>query len=75
MSNTIGIRELLEMLTAELDDLPDRRQPSPNTRYTVKDALLGANERIFYAIAVVFSPSTPDAQPSGSRQRRQFVWY
>ena len=61
MSDAIGIPELLEMLTAELDDLPDQRQASPNRRYTVKDALLSANERVFYAIAVVFSPSTPDA--------------
>jgi len=42
MSDAIGIRELLLMLTAQLDDLPDRRQPSPNTTYTVKDALLSA---------------------------------
>lgn len=40
MAETIRIQLLLEMLTAELDELPDERKPSNNTKYTVKEALL-----------------------------------
>lgn len=36
MGLAIGMPELLSMLTDELDNLPDERQPSNNTRYTVE---------------------------------------
>ena len=42
MGLAIGMPELLSMLTAELDDLPDERKPSNNTKYTVEEALLSA---------------------------------
>lgn len=42
MGYSIGIPELLSMLRAELDDLPDERKPSNNTKYTVEEALLSA---------------------------------
>lgn len=42
MALTIGMPELLSMLTAELDDLPDERKPGNNTRYSVEEALLSA---------------------------------
>ena len=38
MSQMIGVPELLSMLEAKLDDLPDERKQSNNTRYTVKQA-------------------------------------
>ncbi len=38
----IGMPELLSMLSAELNDLPDERKPSNNTRYTVKEAIKSA---------------------------------
>ena len=42
MSLAIRMPELLSMLTAELDDLPDERKPSNNTRYTVEEAMKSA---------------------------------
>lgn len=42
MGLAIGMPELLLMLTAELDDLPDERKPSNNTRYTVEEAIKSA---------------------------------
>ncbi len=42
MGYSIGMPELLSMLRAELDDLPDQRKPSNNTKYTVEEALLSA---------------------------------
>ena len=42
MGYSIGMPELLSMLRAELDDLPDERKPSNNTKYTVEEALLSA---------------------------------
>ena len=42
MSQMIGVPELLSMLEAKLDDLPDERKQSNNTRYTVKQAFLSA---------------------------------
>lgn len=42
MTETIRMQWLLSMLTAELDDLPDERKPSNNTKYKVREALLSA---------------------------------
>jgi hypothetical protein len=42
MGLAIGMPELLSMLTAELNNLPDERKPSNNTKYTVEEALLSA---------------------------------
>ena len=42
MGLAIGMPELLLMLTAELDNLPDERKPSNNTRYTVEEAMKSA---------------------------------
>ncbi|MGB5632814.1 MAG: hypothetical protein WBM44_10690 [Waterburya sp.] len=39
MGLAIGMPELLSMLTAELNNLPDERKPSNNTKYTVEEAL------------------------------------
>lgn len=47
MGLAIGIPELLSMLTAELDDLPDERKPSNNSKYTVEEALLSAISAFF----------------------------
>ncbi len=41
MGLAIGMSELLSMLTAELDDLPDERKQGNNTKYTVEEALKG----------------------------------
>jgi hypothetical protein len=42
MDLAIGMPELLSMLRSELNDLPDERKPSNNTKYTVAEALLSA---------------------------------
>ncbi len=42
MGLAIGIPELLSMLTAELDDLPDERKQGNNTKYKVEEALKSA---------------------------------
>ncbi len=42
MGLAIGMPELLSMLRAELDNLPDQGKPSNNTKYTVEEALLSA---------------------------------
>ncbi len=52
MALTIGMPELLSMLTAKLDDLPDERKPSNNKKYTVKEALLSA-----FSVFFLQSPS------------------
>ncbi len=39
MALTIGMPELLSMLTAKLDDLPDERKPSNNKKYSVYNCL------------------------------------
>lgn len=50
MPQPIGVPELLSILRSELDDLPDKRQQSNNSRYTVEEAFLSA-------FAVFFSQS------------------
>lgn len=42
MSLAIGMPELLSMLTVSLENLPDKRKTSNNTKYTVEEALLSA---------------------------------
>lgn len=42
MGLAIGMPELLSMLNRELEDLPDERRPSNNTKYTVTETLLSA---------------------------------
>jgi hypothetical protein len=42
MGLAIGMPELLWMLRGELNNLPDERKPSNNTKYTVEEALLSA---------------------------------
>ncbi len=39
----MGMPELLSMLSAELDDLPDERKASNNTKYTVEEAMKSKN--------------------------------
>ena len=57
MAETIRMQLLLEMLTAELNELPDGRKPSNNTKYTVKEALLSA-----FPVFFLQSPSFLDHQ-------------
>ena len=42
MMNVLHFDDLQAILHQRLDHLPDHRQPSPNTRYTIQDAVLGA---------------------------------
>ena len=42
MTNHLRFDDLQAILHQCIDHLPDYRQPSPNTRYTVQDAVLGA---------------------------------
>jgi hypothetical protein len=47
MGLAIGMPELLWMLRGELNNLPDERKPSNNTKYTVEEALLSAFSGFF----------------------------
>ena len=42
MTNPLSFDELQAILHRRIDPLPDHRKPSPNTRYTIQDAVLGA---------------------------------
>jgi hypothetical protein len=42
MDITVGMTELLPMLKAELNNLPDKRKQGNNSQYTVEEALLSA---------------------------------
>jgi hypothetical protein len=42
MTNALGFDALTGILHRRIDQLPDQRKPGPNTRYTIKDAALGA---------------------------------
>ena len=57
MGLAIGMPELLSMLTAELEELPDERKKGNNTKYTVEEALLSA-----FTVFFMQSPSFLDHQ-------------
>ena len=57
MTEIIRMQWLLKMLTTELDDLPDERKPSNNSKYTVEEALLSA-----FSVFFLQSPSFLDYQ-------------
>jgi hypothetical protein len=42
MTNLLRFDDLQAILHQHIDHLPDHRKPSPNTRYTIQDAVLGA---------------------------------
>ena len=42
MTNALGFDALKGILHRRIHQLPDHRKPGPNTRYTIKDAALGA---------------------------------
>jgi len=42
MTNALGFDALQGILHRRINQLPDHRKPGPNTRYTIKDAALGA---------------------------------
>ena len=57
MPNAFGFDALKGILARRIDQLPDYRKPGLNTRYTVKDAALGA-----FGIFYTQSPSFVDDQ-------------
>lgn len=54
---TLEIPELMQFLRQELNDLPDTRKPGNNTKYQVKDAVIGA-----FSVFFTQSPSFLDHQ-------------
>ena len=42
MTNALGFDALKGILHRRINQLPEHRKPGPNTRYTIKDAALGA---------------------------------
>ena len=63
MTNALGFDALKGILERRLDQLPDHRKPGLNTRYTIKDAALGA-----FGIFHTQSPSfldVPTSPPTG----------
>ena len=46
MTNLVRFDDLQAILHQHIDHLPDHRKPSPNTRYTIQDAVLGALSQI-----------------------------
>ncbi len=57
MGLAIGMPELLSMLSAELDHLPDERKQGNNTKYTVEEAMKRA-----FSVFFMQSPSFLDHQ-------------
>ena len=57
MSLAIGRPELISMLSGELDDLPDERKQSNNSKYTVEEAMRSA-----FSVFFMQSPSFLDHQ-------------
>ena len=57
MTNPFGFEDLKGILPRQIAHFPDHRQPGPNTRYTIKDAALGA-----FGIFYTQSPSFLDDQ-------------
>ena len=57
MGLAIGMPELISMLTAELEELPDGRKKGNNTKYTVEEALKSA-----FSVFFMQSPSFLDHQ-------------
>jgi hypothetical protein len=51
-SKTLEIQELIQFLAQELSNLPDKRKPGNNTKYEIKDAVMGA-----FSIFLTQSPS------------------
>jgi hypothetical protein len=42
MTNPLSFDDLQAILHQHIAPLPDHRKPSPNTRYTIQNAVLGA---------------------------------
>src|SRR2546428_14075740 len=42
MTNPLSCDELQAILRQRIEPLPDHRKPSPNTRYTIQDAVVSA---------------------------------
>ena len=57
MGLAIGMPELLSMLTAELEEMPDERKKGNNTKYTVEEAMKSA-----FSVFFMQSPSFLDHQ-------------
>lgn len=57
MTNALDFDALKGILHRRVDQLPDHRKEGPNTRYTIKDAALGA-----FGIFYTQSPSFLDDQ-------------
>ena len=65
MGLAIGMPELLSMLSAELDNLPDERKQGNNTTYTVEEALLSA-----FSVFCMQSSSFLDHQRRSEKSQR-----
>jgi hypothetical protein len=57
MTNPLSFDELQAILRQRIEPLPDHRKPSPNTRYTIQDAVLSA-----FGIFFTQSPSFLESQ-------------
>ncbi len=64
-SKTLEIHELIQFLAQELSNLPDKRKPGNNTKYKIKDAVMGA-----FSIFLTQSPSFLEHQRRSEKSKR-----
>ena len=69
MTNPLSFDDLQTILHQRIAPLPDHRKPSPNTRYTIQDAVCRCLWHLLHPIAVVFRVPTPAATHQRSQQR------
>ena len=70
MTHLLRFDDLQAILRQGINHLPDHRQPSPNTRYTIQDAVLGAFG-IFFTQSPAFLESQRRLQHTKGRHNAQ----
>jgi hypothetical protein len=73
MTQSLSFDDLQAILHQGIADLPDHRKPSPNTRYTMQDAALGAFG-IFFTQAPSFLEYQRRLQASQGRNNAQTLF-
>ena len=73
MTNPLSFDDLQAILHQGIAHLPDHRQPSPNTRYTMQDAALGAFG-IFFTQSPSFLEYQRQLQASKGRNNAQTLF-
>jgi hypothetical protein len=73
MTHLLHFDDLQAILHHSIAHLPDHRKPSPNTRSTIQDAVLGAFGS-FFTPSPSFLESQRRLQPTKGRHKAQTLW-